>query len=136
MNHSNSIIDEEIDVLININEDIKKKEEMLFENIENIIKLHKTKNKFFLEKNNFFINNINISDELQIFLNISNNKYNLNEIYNMFFDFLNDNKILIIKNRIFFDEKIEKLFNLNTTGQKDILTFNNLNFHLQKHFIV
>ena len=136
MNHSNSIIDEEIDVLININEDIKKKEEMLFENIENINKLHKTKNKFFLEKNNFFINNINISDELQIFLNISNNKYNLNEIYNMFFDFLNDNKILIIKNRIFFDEKIEKLFNLNTTGQKDILTFNNLNFHLQKHFIV
>ena len=135
MNHSNSIIDEEIDVLININEDIKKKEEMLFENIENIIKLHKTKNKFFLEKNNFFINNINISDELQIFLNISNNKYNLNEIYNMFFDFLNDNKILIIKNRIFFDEKIEKLFNLNTTGQKDILTFNNLKSFLQKHFV-
>ena len=80
----------------------------------------------------FFINNINISDELKIFLNITNNKYNLNEIYNLFFDFLIDNKILIDKNIINYDEKIEKLFNLN---KKDILTFNNLNFHLQKHFI-
>jgi len=133
MEHFNNQIDEEFDILININKDIKKKEEMIFENIENIIKLHKTKNKFFLEKNNFFINNINISDEFKIFLNITNNnKYNFNEIYNMFFDFLNDNKILIIKNRIFFDEKIEKLFNLN---KKDILTFNNLNIHLQKHFL-
>ena len=133
MEHFNNQIDEEFDILININKDIKKKEEMIFENIENIIKLHKTKNKFFLEKNNFFINNINISDEFKIFLNITNNnKYNLNEIYNMFFDFLNDNKILIKKNRIFYDEKIENLFNLN---KKDILTFNNLNFYLQKHFI-
>ena len=133
MNHFNNQIDEEIDIFININKDLKKKEKILFENIENIIKLHKTKNKFFLEKNNFFINNINISEELKIFLNITNNnKYNLNEIYNLFFDFLIDNKILIDKNIINYDEKIEKLFNLN---KKDILTFNNLNFYLQKHFI-
>ena len=130
MNDLNTNIDNEIDILIDKN--LKKKEEILFENIENIIKLHKKKNKFFLEKNNFFINNINISDELKIFLNITNNKYNLNEIYNLFFDFLIDNKILIDKNIINYDEKIEKLFNLN---KKDILTFNNLNFHLQKHFI-
>ena len=130
MNDLNTNIDNEIDILIDKN--LKKKEEILFENIENIIKLHKKKNKFFLEKNNFFINNINISDELKIFLNITNNKYNLNEIYNLFFDFLIDNKILINKNIINYDEKIEKLFNLN---KKDILTFNNLNFHLQKHFI-
>ena len=132
MNDLNTNIDNEIDILIDINKNLKKKEEILFENIENIIKLHKKKNKFFLEKNNFFINNINISDELKIFLNITNNKYNLNEIYNLFFDFLIDNKILIDKNIINYDEKIEKLFNLN---KKDILTFNNLNFHLQKHFI-
>jgi len=133
MNHFNNQIDEEIDIFININKDLKKKEKILFENIENIIKLHKTKNKFFLEKNNFFINNINISEELKIFLNITNNnKYNLNEIYNLFFNFLIENKILINKNIINYDEKIEKLFNLN---KKDILTFNNLNFHLQKHFI-
>tara|TARA_B100001971_G_scaffold214736_1_gene253951 strand:- start:1812 stop:2204 length:393 start_codon:yes stop_codon:yes gene_type:complete len=130
MNDLNTNIDNEIDILIDKN--LKKKEEILFENIENIIKLHKKKNKFFLEKNNFFINNINISDELKIFLNITNNKYNLNEIYNLFFDFLIDNKILIDKNIINYDEKIEKLFNLN---KKDILTFNNLNFYLQKHFI-
>jgi len=133
MNHFNNQIDEEIDIFININKDLKKKEKILFENIENIIKLHKTKNKFFLEKNNFFINNINISEELKIFLNITNNnKYNLNEIYNLFFNFLIENKILINKNIINYDEKIEKLFNLN---KKDILTFNNLNFYLQKHFI-
>ncbi|SVD29593.1 uncharacterized protein METZ01_LOCUS382447, partial [marine metagenome] len=126
MNHFNNQIDEEIDIFININKDLKKKEKILFENIENIIKLHKTKNKFFLEKNNFFINNINISEELKIFLNITNNnKYNLNEIYNLFFNFLIENKILINKNIINYDEKIEKLFNLN---KKDILTFNNLNF--------
>ena len=130
MNDLNTNIDNEIDILIDKN--LKKKEEILFENIENIIKLHKKKNKFFLKKNNFFIKNINISDELKIFLNITNNKYNLNEIYNLFFDFLIDNKILIDKNIINYDEKIEKLFNLN---KKDILTFNNLNFHLQKHFI-
>jgi hypothetical protein len=130
MNDLNTNIDNEIDILIDKN--LKKKEEILFENIENIIKLHKKKNKFFLEKNNFFINNINISEELKIFLNITNNKYNLNEIYNLFFDFLIDNKILIDKNIINYDEKIEKLFNLN---KKDILTFNNLNFYLQKHFI-
>lgn len=133
MNHFNNQIDEEIDIFININKDLKKKEKILFENIENIIKLHKTKNKFFLEKNNFFINNINISEELKIFLNITNNnKYNLNEIYNLFFNFLIENKILINKNIINYDEQIEKLFNLN---KKDILTFNNLNFYLQKHFI-
>jgi hypothetical protein len=133
MDHFNKQIDKEINVFIDINKDLKKKEKMLFENIENIIKLHKKKNKFILEKNNFFINNINISDELKIFLNITNNnKYNLNEIYNMFFEFLQKNKIVIKKNRIFYDEKIENLFNLN---KKDILTFNNLNFHLQKHFI-
>lgn len=133
MNHFNNQIDEEIDIFININKDLKKKEEILFGNIENIIKLHKTKNKFFLEKNNFFINNINISEELKIFLNITNNnKYNLNEIYNLFFNFLIENKILINKNIINYDEQIEKLFNLN---KKDILTFNNLNFYLQKHFI-
>jgi len=133
MDHFNNQIDEEIDIFIKINTDLKKKEKILFENIENIIKLHKKNNSFFLEKNNFFINNINISDEFKIFLNITNNnKYNLNEIYNMFFDFLKNNKILIKKNRIFFDERIEKLFNLN---KKDILTFNNLNYHLQKHFL-
>ena len=133
MDHFNNQIDEEIAVFININKDLKKKEEILFKNIKNIIKLHKKKNKFFLEKNNFFINNINISEELKIFLNITNNnKYNLNEIYNLFFDFLINNKILINKNIINYDEKIEKLFNLN---KKDILTFNNLNFYLQKHFI-
>ena len=131
MNDLNTNIDNEIDILIDKN--LKKKEEILFENIKNIIKLHKKKNKFFLEKNNFFINNINISEELKIFLNITNNnKYNLNEIYNLFFNFLIENKILINKNIINYDEKIEKLFNLN---KKDILTFNNLNFHLQKHFI-
>jgi len=133
MDHFNKQIDEEIGVFININKDLKKKEEILFKNIKNIIKLHKKKNKFFLEKNNFFINNINISEELKIFLNITNNnKYSLNEIYNLFFDFLINNKILINKNIINYDEKIEKLFNLN---KKDILTLNNLNFYLQKHFI-
>ncbi len=133
MNDLNNKIDNEIDILIDINKNLEKKENILFENMENIIKLHKQKNNFFLEKNNFFINNINISEELKIFLNITNNnKYNFNEIYNLFFDFLINNEILIEKNIINYDEKIEKLFNLN---KKDILTFNNLNFHLQKHFI-
>ena len=133
MNDLNNKIDNEIDILIDINKNLEKKENILFENMENIIKLHKQKNNFFLEKNNFFINNINISEELKIFLNITNNnKYNFNEIYNLFFDFLINNEILIDKNIINYDEKIEKLFNLN---KKDILTFNNLNFHLQKHFI-
>tara|TARA_B110001454_G_C12682197_1_gene418559 strand:+ start:333 stop:734 length:402 start_codon:yes stop_codon:yes gene_type:complete len=133
MNDLNNKIDNEIDILIDINKNLEKKENILFENMENIIKLHKQKNNFFLEKNNFFINNINISEELKIFLNITNNnEYNFNEIYNLFFDFLINNEILIEKNIINYDEKIEKLFNLN---KKDILTFNNLNFHLQKHFI-
>lgn len=133
MNDLNNKIDNEIDILIDINKNLEKKENILFENMENIIKLHKQKNNFFLEKNNFFINNIDISEELKIFLNITNNnKYNFNEIYNLFFDFLINNEILIEKNIINYDEKIEKLFNLN---KKDILTFNNLNFHLQKHFI-
>ncbi len=134
MKNLNTKIDNEIDILIDINKNLEKKENILFENMENIIKLYKQKNNFFLEKNNFFINNINISEELKIFLNITNNnnKYNFNEIYNLFFDFLIDKKILINKNIINYDEKIEKLFNLN---KKDILTFNNLNFHLQKHFI-
>ena len=128
MKNLNTKIDNEIDILIDINKNLEKKENILFENMENIIKLYKQKNNFFLEKNNFFINNINISEELKIFLNITNN----NNKYNLFFDFLIDKKILINKNIINYDEKIEKLFNLN---KKDILTFNNLNFHLQKHFI-
>ena len=134
MKNLNTKIDNEIDILIDINKNLEKKENILFENMENIIKLYKQKNNFFLEKNNFFINNINISEELKIFLNITNNnnKYNFNEIYNLFFDFLIDKKILINKNIINYEKKIEKLFNLN---KKDILTFNNLNFHLQKHFI-
>ena len=83
MNDLNNKIDNEIDILIDINKNLEKKENILFENMENIIKLHKQKNNFFLEKNNFFINNINISEELKIFLNITNNnKYNLkSDIY-------------------------------------------------------
>jgi hypothetical protein len=133
MNHFNNQIDEEIDIFININKDIKKKEKIIFENIENVMKLHKIKNDFFLHTNDFFINNINISDELKIFFNITNdNKYSLSEIYNNFFDFLLKNEILINKNIIIYDQKIENLFNLK---KKDILTFNNLNIHLQKHFL-
>jgi len=133
MNVFNDKIDEEINVFININKDIEKKEKIIFENIENIMKLHKKKNKFFLHTHDFFINNFDISEELKIFLNINNNnKHNLSEIYDMFFDFLIENEISIKKNIIIYDQKIEKLFNLK---KKDILTFNNLNIHLQKHFL-
>jgi hypothetical protein len=133
MNVFNDKIDEEINVFININKDIEKKEKIIFENIENIMKLHKKKNKFFLDTHDFFINNFDISEELKIFLNINNNnKHNLSEIYDMFFEFLIENEISIKKNIIIYDQKIEKLFNLK---KKDILTFNNLNIHLQKHFL-
>jgi hypothetical protein len=133
MNVFNNKIDEEINVFININKDIEKKEKIIFENIENIMKLHKKKNKFFLDTHDFFINNFDISEELKIFLNINNNnKHNLSEIYDMFFEFLIENEISIKKNIIIYDQKIEKLFNLK---KKDILTFNNLNIHLQKHFL-
>ena len=47
MDHFNNQIDEEIAVFININKDLKKKEEILFKNIKNIIKLHKKKINFF-----------------------------------------------------------------------------------------